>query len=42
MRRSSNHRPWPTRMGGFTLYELMLTLALAAILFGFAIPSFRT
>jgi type IV fimbrial biogenesis protein FimT len=30
-----------TRQGGFTIVELMITVCLAAILFGFAIPSFR-
>jgi len=30
-----------TRQRGFTIVELMVTVCLAAILFGFAIPSFR-
>ena len=42
MRRSiSINRKSPRRATGFTIMELMITVALAALLLGFGIPSFR-
>lgn len=44
MNSSTYHRaqPWRHRSSGFTLIELMVTIAVAAILLGIAVPSFQT
>jgi prepilin-type N-terminal cleavage/methylation domain-containing protein len=34
-------RPMKRRSRGFTLYELMITVALAAVIFGIGVPAFR-
>jgi len=42
--KTSTHQralPWRHRMSGFTLIELMVTIAVAAVLLGIAVPSFQ-
>ncbi len=41
MQRTRDMRPGPSRAAGFTLLELMLTLAVAAVLAAVAIPNMR-